>query len=101
MQEHRSIPEIRGCTPIPRERINLYNAPSYAALYGITLDLAEDIVSMDHVQTHSDAERIILRYYRDNQLEFRQMLKEAIVEVTPEQVKEAEEYAKYHGAKTF
>lgn len=39
----RSIPELRGHAPIPPERTRSYSALSYAALYGITIEEAEEI----------------------------------------------------------
>lgn len=58
----RSIPEMRGMPPIPRDRERPYTPESYAAQYGITVEDAEELV--EAYTNHRAIERAIVRMFK-------------------------------------
>lgn len=59
----KTIPEMRGHSPIPRDRVKLYSPESYAAQYGITVDDAEEFV--ERSSSHREVERKIFALFRE------------------------------------
>lgn len=98
MFEGKSIPELRGMAPIPRDRVAPYSAESYAAQYGITVEDAEDI--LERCETHKQVERMILAMFKaDPELKRRALALEETVDLTEEELRLAERARQYLGRK--
>lgn len=90
----RSIPEIRGMAPTPRDRTTKYSANSYAAQYGITVDDAEEM--LERCDTHQQVERMIFASYKaDPELKRRALVLDETIVLTEEE-KRFESRAKEH-----
>lgn len=66
-QEGLSVPEIRGHKPIPADRTDAYSAASYSALYGITIEDAEELKA-SYGNSHRDIHRTIMRMFSEDEL---------------------------------
>lgn len=89
----QSMPERRGFTPVPEDRIRKYSVKSYVALYGVPWLLAERF--RDEGTSHSEVERRILKHYSEHPDMRQRALEEydgpGAREVTPEEAKALEE----------
>ena len=85
----KSIPELRGMPPVPRERQRSFSAESYTAQYGVTVEDGEDLREKHGKDAHAAIEREIHRMLAaDADLKRRALMLDDF-ETTPEEEMEA------------